>query len=198
MRPSYRVVAVVALTAFLAPRAFAPIYGGYPGLSALIKQSDIIAAVTILEQLSEEDMGGSARYKIRFDRLLKGTSTEKQTVVHIRFLECDEPEMLPSPAPKQRQTYLFAPTERLQPFRPESRWILFLTKPREGIDAAYENVNCMGSSFPLSPYRDLDALKVDSLADTLVLLFRELVDYKRTELKDWEKQLNVFIHQRNQ
>ena len=194
----HRVITLVALTALLSPRAFAPIYGGYPGLHSLVKQSDIIAAVTILEQLSEEDTGGSARYKIRFDKLLKGDSTEKQAVVYIRFLECDEPEMLPSPAPKPKVTYLFAPTEQLQPFRPDSRWILFLTKPREGIDALYENVNCMGSSFPLSPYRDLDALKVDSLADTLVLLFREVVDYKRTELKDWEKQLDVFIHQRNQ
>ena len=200
MRTPNRVIAVVVLTALLSPKAFAPIYGGYPGLPSLIKQSDIIAAVTVLEQLSEEDMGGSARYKIRFDRLLKGNSSEKQTIVYIRFLECDsETEVLPTPVPKPtRRTFLFAPTERLRPFRPDSRWILFLTKPREGIDALYENVNCMGSSFPLSPYRDLDALKVDSLADTLVLLFREVVDYKRTELKDWEKQLDVFIRQRNQ
>jgi hypothetical protein len=53
----------------------------------------------------------------------------------------------------------------------------------------------MGSTFPLSPLRDLDKLRVESLPDTLILLFREYVDFKRGELKDWEKQLDAFIHE---
>ncbi len=80
------------------------------------------------------------------------------------------------------------------PFRPSSRWIAFLAKRKDDKEAGYENVNCEGSTFPLSPFRDLDVLKVDSLPDTLIQLFREYVDFKRNELKDWEGQLDAFIH----
>ena len=74
----------------------------------------------------------------------------------------------------------------------------FLTKARQGVDAVYENVNSEGSSFPISPLRDLDALKVESLPDTLILLFREYVEFKRAELKETEQQLNEFIHRRDE
>jgi hypothetical protein len=200
MRSASRLVVIVVLTAWVCPRAFAPIYGGYPGLHSLIKQSDIIAAVTILEQLSDEDMGGSARYKVRVAKLLKGSSSEKQLILYIRFLWEPSPDdflMGPTSSPglKQRTTYIWAPVERLHPFHPESRWVVFLTKPREGIDAAYENVNRAGSAFPLSPLREIETLRVDSLPHTLVLLFSEYVEFKRSELKEWEKQLDTFIHQ---
>ena len=65
-------MAVLLLTTFLCPSAYAPIYGTYPGLHSLIKEAEIIAAVTILEQLSEPDFGGSARYKIQFEKVFKG------------------------------------------------------------------------------------------------------------------------------
>ena len=71
---------------------------------------------------------------------------------------------------------------------------LFLVKSKRS-DNSYENVNCAGSSFPISPLRDLASLKVDSLPDTLILLFREYVDFKRTELKELEQELNAFIHE---
>ena len=73
--------------------------------------------------------------------------------------------------------------------------MLFLVKSERGDGTQYENVNCMGSSFPISPLRDLGPLKVESLPDTLILLFREYVDFKRGELKELEQQLNAFIHE---
>jgi hypothetical protein len=71
-----RVAAVVVVAASLCSKAYAAIYGSYPGLRSLIK-ADVIAAVTILKQLSEEDIGGSARYKIQFEKVLKGKPPEK-------------------------------------------------------------------------------------------------------------------------
>lgn len=104
----------------------------------------------------------------------------------------------PPPGTPAPATHYFGFVERFEPFVPSSRWIAFLAKPRPDVDAAYENVNCSGSTFPLSPRSDLDALKVDSLPETLVRLFRDYVDYKRAELKDWEKQLDAFVHEPDQ
>jgi hypothetical protein len=200
MSVPHRVIAVVALTMLLCPKTYAPIYGFYPGLHSLIKQSELIAAVTILEKLSEDDFGGSARYKIQFDKLLKGKAPEKQAVAYLRYLEIiPEAELLRSPPPEPPpSTHYFALTERIDPFRAQSRWIAFLTKAGKNVDAAYENVNCEGSTFPISPLRDLDALKVESLPDGLVFLFREYVDFKRKDLKETEQQLDKFIHKRDE
>ena len=66
------------------------------------------------------------------------------------------------------------------------RWIAFLAKS-ETKDAAYENVNCACSTFPISPRTDLNAVKVQSLPDTLIAFYRDYVDFKRAELKQWEK-----------
>ena len=73
--------------------------------------------------------------------------------------------------------------------------MLFLVKSERGDNSSYENVNCEGSSFPISPLRDLSSLKVESLPDTLILLFREYVEFKRIELKQREQQLNAFINE---
>jgi hypothetical protein len=189
MSVSQRISLIVAATALLCPRAYAPIYGTYPGLHSLIKEADVIAAITILDKLSEDDMGGSARYKIEFEKIFKGKAPNKQSVAYLRYLDI-------IPTPPVNHYYGFV--ERFQPFVPSSRWIAFLTKGRPDVEAAYENVNCSGSTFPLSPRRDLEALKVDSLPDTLTLLFREYVDYKRGEVKEWEKQLDAFVHERDQ
>jgi hypothetical protein len=200
MSTPFRVVALVGLAAWLCPTAYAPIYGGYPGLHSLIKQSEIVAAVTILERLSDDDFGDSARYKIQFDKLLKGSASEKQVVAYLRYLEIiPEEEMRRTPRPgPQPSTHYFALTDRLEPFRRQARFVVFLTKARKEVETAYENVNCMGSTFPLSPLRDLDALKMDSLPDTLILLFREYVDFRRTELKEVEAQLSEFVHHRDE
>jgi hypothetical protein len=196
MNVPHRVIAVAALTVLLCPRAYAPLFGFYPGLHSLIKQSDLIAAVTILEKLSEDDFGGSARYKIQFDKLLKGKPPEKQAVVYLRYLEIfPEAERRRSPPPGPPPViHYFASTERIEPFRVQTRWVVFLAKARKEVEAAYENVNCEGSTFPLSPLRDVDGLKVESLPDTLVFLFREYVDFKRKDLKEVEQQLETFIH----
>ena len=73
--------------------------------------------------------------------------------------------------------------------------MLFLVKSERGDGTPYENVNCEGSCFPISPLRDLGSLKVESLPETLILLFREYVDFKRSELKEFEQELDVFIHE---
>ena len=191
MRVPLRVAALLALTAWFCPEAYAPIYGAYPGLRSLIEQSEIIAAATIIERLPEWDIGGSERYKIEFTKVLKGSPPQKHVVVWLRHLEITskaEPFRSGSPAP----TYHFAPTE-LHDFQAGHRYVLFLVRSGRGDDTAYENVNCEGSSFPISPHRDFGSLKIESLPDTLVLLFREYVDFKRTELKDLERELNAFI-----
>ena len=196
-----RVFAVVLATAFVCSNAYAPIFGEYPGLHSLIREADVIAAITILDKLSEEDMGGSARYKIQFEKVFKGAAPDKQSVAYLRYLPITpEAEVLrtPSLGPKPPVNHYYGFVERFQPFVPSSRWIAFLTKGRPDVEAVYGNVNCSGSSFPLSPRRDLDALKVDSLPDTLILLFQEYVDYKRGEVKEWEKQVDAFIHERDQ
>jgi hypothetical protein len=197
-----RIIAIFAATAFVCSKAYAPIYSTYPGVRSLIKQSDVIAAVTILEQLSEEDMGGSARYKIQFEKVLKGSPSQKQVVAYLRKLEitpeAEVAELFRSPAPSPTASppiaLYFGFVERFHPFLPSSRWIAFLAKSEEK-DATYENVNCAGSTFPLSPRTDLDSLKVHSLPDTLISLYREYVEFKRAELKGWEKQLDTFIHE---
>jgi hypothetical protein len=202
MRTTPRVAALVALALWLCPKAYAPIYSVYPGLSSLIAESDVIAAITILQQLSDEDLGGSARYNVQFDKVLKGNPHEKKVVVWLRHLEIQTIGELQSAPPPQRTplpgapavTHYFGLVDSQDPFRPSSRWIAFLAKRKDDKEAAYENVNCEGSTFPLSPLRDLDVLKADSLPDTLIQLFREYVDFKRNELKDWEGQLDAFIH----
>jgi hypothetical protein len=202
-----RTAAVVALALVLCPRAYAPIFGGYPGLRSLIDQSDVIAAITILQQLSEEDFGGSARYNVQLEKMLKGDLQEQKAVIWLRHLEIETPKILASelqrtPPPQRTPlpgspaiTHYFGFVERLHPFLPSSRWIVFLARTKNDKEAAYENVNCMGSTFPLSPLTDLDVLKVHSLPDTLILLFRQYVDFKRNELKNWEDQLDAFIHE---
>jgi hypothetical protein len=202
MSVAQRAAAIIVAAAFVCSKAYAPIYGTYPGLRPLIKQSDVIAAITILEQLSEEDMGGSARYKIQVEKVLKGSPSQKQAVVYLRKLEitpeADLAELFRSPAPRPTASppimRYFGFVERFHPFLPSSRWIAFLAKSEEK-DAAYENVNCAGSAFPLSPRTDLDSLKVQSLPDTLISLYRDYVEFKRAELKEWEKQLDAFIHE---
>jgi hypothetical protein len=186
------------------PRAYAPIFSGYPGLRSLIEQSDVIAAITILQQLSEEDLGGSARYSVQFEKVLKGNPPEKKVVVWLRHLEIETipaAELQSTPPPQRTPlpgapavTHYFGFVEQLHPFLPSSRWIAFLARTKDDKEAAYENVNCEGSTFPLSPLRDLDILKVESLPDTLIMLFREYVDFKRSELKRSEEELGAFIH----
>jgi hypothetical protein len=194
MSVAQRAAAIVALTVALCPRAYAPIYGGYPGLRSLIQQSEIIAAATILDRLPQTDIGGSDQYKIEFTKVLKGGPPQKQAIVWLRQLEIiPEAEELRSPS--STPTTYFAPAENHDLFRRGYRYVLFLVKSERGDDSSYENVNCMGSSFPISPLRDLGSLKVESLPDTLILLFRGYVDFKRKELKELEQQLNAFIHE---
>ena len=192
-----RAAALIALAALVCSSAYAPIFGTYPGLRPLIGLSDVVAAITILEQLSDEDFGGAARYKIRFDKVLKGAVSEEHTVADLRHLEITPQAEFERPAPPKPfpvVTY-FAPTERLAPFRPQSRWLAFLSTAKEVADAQYENVNCAGSTYPISPLRDLEKLQVESLPDTLILLFREYVEFERAELTEREKQLDAFIHE---
>ncbi len=114
-----RAATVVALTVVFCPRAYAPIFGTYPGLHALIQQSDIIAAATILERLPEWDIGGSNRYKIELNKILKGSSTQKQAIAWLRQLEITSwVEPIPSPLPSR--IYHFRPTE-IGLFRPGDR-----------------------------------------------------------------------------
>jgi hypothetical protein len=193
MSIAHRALAVVALAVAFCPRAYAPIFGEYPGLRSLIEQSEIIAAATILERLPESDIGGSTRYKIEFNKILKGASTQKQPIAWLRQLEITSwIEPLPSPLPSR--IYHFRPTE-IGLFRRGDRYVLFLVKSERADNSSYENTNCEGSSFPISPLRDLASLKVESLPDTLILLFREYVDFKRRELTELEHQLNAFIHE---
>jgi hypothetical protein len=194
MSVAQRAAAVVALTLALCPRAYAPIFGGYPGLRSLIQQSEIIAAASILERLPERDIGGSNRYKIEFTKVLKGSPPQKQAIVWLRQLEIEGVVRRPPSGPPGPIQY-FAPTERDGDFRRGYRYVLFLVKSERGDNSSYENVNCQGSSFPISPLRDLASLKVESLPDTLILLFREYVDFKRAELEDLEQELNAFIHE---
>jgi hypothetical protein len=202
MRLSQRVVVVLLTSAFLCSESYAPIYGTYPGLHSLIKQAEVIAAITILQQLSEPDFGGAGRYKIQVEKVFKGKAPDKQSVAYLRYLDITpEADLLRSPSPEPpKSTRYFAPSELLtgDSFSTSSRWVAFLTKGRPEVEAAYENVNCSGSTFPLSPLTDLDALKVNSLPDTLILLFHEFVDYKRSVLKRMEQQLDAFIHERDQ
>ena len=187
--------AVVALMVALCPRAYAPIFGGHPGLHSLIQQSEIIAAATILERLpGPGDIGGSDRYRIEFTKVLKGSPPQKQAIVWLRQLEIEGVVRIPPSGPPGPIQY-FAPTERDGHFRRGYRYVLFLVKSERGDNSSYENVNCQGSSFPISPLRDLASLKVESLPDTLILLFREYVDFKRAELEDLEQELNAFIHE---
>lgn len=183
----------MALTLWLCPNAYAPIYGTYPGLKSLIDQADVIAAVTILKRFSEEDFGGSARDKIEFSKVLKGTPAKKEAFVELRKLEIMPwVQLEASPAPT---IHYFGPVDRFDPFRESSRWIVFLSKKTAYKNVAYENINCAGSTFPISPLTDLDSLKVESLPDTLIVLFREYVEFRRAELKELETQLNAFIHE---
>jgi hypothetical protein len=207
MTAAHRALAILALLMSFCPRAYAPIFSRYPGLRSLIEQSDVIAALTILQQLSEEDFGGSARYDVEFQKVLKGNPHEKKVVVRLRDLEIETPHILAAelqrtPPPHRTPlpgsplvTHYFGLVDRLHPFRRSSRWIAFLAKTKDDKEAAFENVNCMGPTFPLSPLTDLDVLKVDSVPDTLILLFREYVDFKRNELESWEDQLDAFIHE---
>jgi hypothetical protein len=191
-----RAVAVVSLMVALCPRAYAPIFSGYPGLHSLIQQSEIIAAATVLERLpGPGDMGGSNQYKIEFTKVLKGNPPQKQAVVWLRYLAITpEAELLRSP-PAPPTTY-FGPAEgHGAAFDRGSRYVLFLVKSDRRDNSSYENVNCQGSSFPISPLRDLATLKVEAVPDTLVLLFREYVDFKRRELNEVEQELNAFIHE---
>ena len=188
-----RVIILVAVSVWLCPKMYAPIYGSYPGLLSLIEQSDVIAAVTILKRLSEEDMGGSARYRIEFDKVLKGTPSQKQVTASLRKLALEAADRTPPPQPPPTTQY-FAPAGFFEPFGPSSRWVVFLVKAKREKGIQYTNVNCMGSTFPLSPLRDLTSLEVHSLPETLKFLFREYVDFKRTEQKELEEQLAVFLH----
>ena len=148
MRTTPRVAALVALALWLCPKAYAPIYGVYPGLSSLIKESDIIAAITILQKLSDEDLGGSARYNVQFDKVLKGNPHEKKVVVWLRHLEIQTIGELQNTPPPQRTplpgapavTHYFGLVDSQDPFRPSSRWIAFLAERKGDKEAAYENV----------------------------------------------------------
>src|SRR5436190_2329597 len=82
-----RAAAVIAAAAFVCSTAYAPIYGTYPGLRSLIKQSEVIAAATVLEALPEIDIGGGERYKIEFIKVLKGSPAQKQAIAWLRPLE---------------------------------------------------------------------------------------------------------------
>jgi hypothetical protein len=150
----HRVAAlVVVASAWLSSKAYAPIFGAYPGLHSLIEQSEIIAAVTILDQLPESDIGGSDRYKIEFTKVLKGTPPKKQALAWLRYLEITPAGGVASQ--QGRPTEYF---ELRSDFRPRSRYVLFLVKSERGDDNSYGNVNCEGSSFPISPLRDLSSL----------------------------------------
>jgi hypothetical protein len=116
MSVAQRAVVVVAVTVALCPRAYAPIYGGYPGLHSLIQESEIIAAVTILERLPEWDIGGSNRYKIEFTKLLKGSPPQKQAVAWLRNLEITTLAELPRSS-RPEPIHYFAPREHNGEFR---------------------------------------------------------------------------------
>jgi len=76
MRAPYRVAALVAIAAWLCPKAYAPIFGTYPGLPSLIEQSEIIAAITILDRLPEWDFGGSDRYNRVHESVQRKSASE--------------------------------------------------------------------------------------------------------------------------
>ncbi len=192
MHRPYRTAALLAVATWLCPKAYAAIFGGYPGLHSLIHQSEIIAAVTIRDRLPEWDIGGSNRHKIEFTKALKGNPPQKQAIAWLRNLEITPVGGGAWPSGSGPIHY-FAPTEHRGEFYGGYRYVLFLVKSQRGDNSSNENVNCEGSSFPISPLRDLSSLKVESLPDTLILLFREYVEFKRIELKQREQQLNAFI-----
>src|ERR1700730_18651988 len=118
-----RAATVIAIAALMCSKAYAPIYGTYPGLHSLIKEADVIAAITILDKLSEDDMGGSARYKIEFEKIFKGKAPDKQSVAYLRYLDIiPEAEMLrtPTPGPTPPVNHYYGFVERFQPFVPSS------------------------------------------------------------------------------
>ena len=199
-RQSAAILACVTLLAlFGSPRAYAPIYGFYPGLVPLINQSDVIAVAMILKQLSEEDFGGSARYKIRFEKVLKGNPSYKEVTASLRKLQVDTPTDQQQWQQQQRQhpgygIRVFGPYEPLESFRSSSRHVLFLVKTKEDKDASYENVNCMGSYFPISPFTDVTTLKEKTAADSVSFLLRDYLEFKRIELKRLEEQVETFLH----
>ena len=189
--------AVAALCVCWCPQAYAPIYSFYPGLPSLIAQSDVIAAVTIVKQVKEDVwyLGGEALYTIQFDKVFKGAPPKKQVVVLLRELEITpeaEAESTPSPQPPPAK-HIFESYGPYGTFQPHSRKVMFLCKTTDK-DATYENVNCEGSIFPISPLRDLDSLKKQPLEETLTFLFRDYVEFRRAELRDLEKQLDTFVH----
>jgi len=176
---------VAALLLALCPRCYAPIHGGFPGVPELLAKSDAIVVATISEKLSEPDFGASAYYKIYRERTLKGDVGETLSV-QMRQLEVS------TPAQEGQKGVWLAGADALS-FSVGSRYVLFLSKAKDDAKASFENVNCDGSSFEVSPWLKLDSLNGKSLRDALRILLLDYRDYSRARLKHIEQRTEEYL-----
>lgn len=199
-------LAFVAL--FWCSTAYAPILSGFPGLRELIDEADVVAVATVLQEVPIANIGGMklmcddcsggfggwGNYEVDIRKVLKGKPRHNRATVILRKL-WPRTETQKEWWARNRIEHPHTPNtcfewdEGTGPFEADKRYLLFLKKVEKEIPSDYENVNCEGSSYRVSPYTDVNMLDGKSPEEAVKLLLSEYVEFKRMELKRTEEQV---------
>jgi hypothetical protein len=161
--------------------AFAPIFGGFPGLDGLIQRCDAIVVADILEQknpFKQPRLVGHEDYKVYVLKTIKGDVAEgERMVLSLRFLPLGCIRGRTSSAE----------------FHFGQRQIVFLE--RKG-DSGYASVNYEGGHMEVSPVVDISKLKATTARGIISELLRDFVEFKREELKRLEQEIETILAQK--
>ena len=180
-----RVQIALLLLLLLPGTAYAPVFGLFPGLDALILRADAIAVVDILEQqTSNNTMEVHQQYRVWVARTLKGDLPEKEELrVSLRYLPFSvfgsRPETL-------RSSDLT--------FRAGHRYLVFFARNPQGGDAPiYRSMNCVGAHMEVSQHTNLSTFQKGDTKKAIAALIEGFLDVKRKELGHLERQASWFL-----
>ena len=161
---------VAALILATSTTAFAPIFGSFPGLPALIERSDAVVVLTVLEQknpLEHPRFGIHEQYKVSVHMVLKGDIPTSIKTVSLRHLPLGCTKGMMNPA-----EFYFG-----------QRLIVFLAKRQDEDYLHYENLNYEGSHMQISPIGKLPDIQDKSPQQIIRQLLQDYIAYRQKEIK---------------
>jgi len=154
----------------------APIYGLFPGLSALIESADAVVVADIVAKPTTMDLSWGGVFKLSIRKALKGEMKEAGTYsVHLRDL--------PFRIGQSNLCLSLFPDGLV----PGARGVFFLKKgDRLGLGAEFGNENCEGDAFSIN--RNVDLKKTDGLAPqkAVEFLLEDCLAYQRERFRVYE------------
>ena len=177
------ILAFLLLIVFFPYDSPAPIYGFFPGMSALLERADAVVVADIAEQSGKNYFGGGDDFKIRIRKVMKGEAKEGQTYsAYLRDLG-----------------FYITQTNRCRSLFPEglrrgATGVFFLQKSDHAEPKVeFRNENCEGDAFSISPNADLKKLPGLKSREAVELLLKDALAYYGERFPDYKTAVSKML-----